>query len=90
MKASLKPFKAPQNSVLNSVLYAHTFQGIPERLRLEGTSGGRLAQPSAEAGLSRAGCPGPCPVSSLRSPGRKNGHSLSSSTIFAYQCLKAL
>jgi len=39
MKASLKPFKAPQNSVLNSVLYAHTFQGIPERLRLEGTSG---------------------------------------------------
>lgn len=37
---------------------------VTERLRLAGTSGGRLVQPPAEAETHGEGCPGPCPDNS--------------------------
>lgn len=42
-----------------------------EGFRLEGTSGGHLVQPPAQAGTPGAGCPGPCTGGFRRAPRRQ-------------------
>jgi len=55
---------------ISMFILGHTFwiHGIKDWSRLEGTSAGHMVQSPTQAGPSRAGCPGACPVGSSISP----------------------